>query len=294
MVNYPYVFLIALATFFLASIFLVNLPQIQKQNSEEYVISQDWYIDNLKTKKENDATQDIKNTNKFVNISVLVPLTINRIQSSLRLLESIKNNTKFPKEIIFSLSGTNEMPTEYEKFQNIFNLKIILSKENKNAAENRNIAACEATMPILAFLDSDDIAGPQWIELLEYYYENTNAFAIVHKWFACSKGIPNYDDKHLSFIDLNKIFPPNLTDEEAFQWSCCPKKTKKYHLNFDDTFTHPWFAHGHISFRKEIFENIQQRENKIGQEDSYFVSDILQKGYPIIAVEQKLTGYCKY
>jgi hypothetical protein len=115
---------------------------------------------------------------KCAKVSVIIPITPDRLHHTPTLLNSIANGTRMPCEIIFSLSSFNNK-TE-QSFDPILPAQLkegstksmVLPTElNLNAAENRNRATAASTMPIVASLDLEDLATPILIETIETVYE---------------------------------------------------------------------------------------------------------------------------
>jgi glycosyltransferase involved in cell wall biosynthesis len=97
----------------------------------------------------------------------------------IELLDSIESQTILPSQVVVSCSSTNfEVNKSYS-----FPLQIITTKENKNAAQNRNIAAKHLPeMDYITFMDADDIMHPQRIEILMSVIELHNSEIILHNY----------------------------------------------------------------------------------------------------------------
>mmetsp|Transcript_34580 Transcript_34580/g.103339 ORF Transcript_34580/g.103339 Transcript_34580/m.103339 type:complete len:331 (-) Transcript_34580:827-1819(-) len=254
---------------------------------------------------------------RYVPVSVLVPMVADRLKFAPRLLHSIASGTRLPGQVIFSISKSNRgggfgdpppirTPPELD-------VVFVRSEGKKHAAENRNIAASNATMPILAFLDSDDVAGPQWMETVWHVFGTyQDVDALLHLSFPCNgrnstavytspfpeiRPLPNRS----TLMDVNKIFPPNLSDAEAVKWVARPVALSEDERGsaparlIGEGYTHPYFVLGHVAVRRGVWREVRQREGREGlrREDSYFVADILQRGYRTLCTDLKLTGYCK-
>jgi hypothetical protein len=246
------------------------------------------------------------------SLSVIVPMTYNRLDRyGPRLLESIANNTRLPCQLIFSVSSAPKEKLDFNRYTtelnaSSVNITMLITSEHKTAAENRNRGATQGQMPVFAFLDSDDIAGPQWIETLEHVFESYHADAFLNKWFACrdpKSPIPQYPivPRRSELMLINDVHPKNLTDEQLLRWACCPTEVPPGFHNrsvvlFDESVTHSYWAAGHIAVKREVWDTIKQVEGPAGRgkEDSVFVRDILKAGYKTLLTKNKLTGYCKF
>ena len=220
------------------------------------------------------------------NVTVVVPLTPDRLLYTERLLNSIATASRIPCEIVFALSSSHSNETIISQIPQVLQSRIVIlsTSNSQNAAENRNRAVAAATMPIVASLDSDDVASPLWIETIEMLFQaNPGLDFVVHPWFWCRHGVsqtlapPNPKE---DLLHLNDILPTNMTPMEVFLWACC---------NYED---HPAWTNGHISFRRQVWETVQQRTDQQGAEDSWFTADLLMHGFHGVFVNQQLTGYC--
>ena len=224
-------------------------------------------------------------------VSVIVPITPARVSYMERLLESIAVGTRLPCEIIFAMSFVQKHDKVLSKISIPPILEdrvdILRSSRPQNAAENRNRAIAAASMPIVASLDSDDVASPVWMVSIEKLYrEDPELDFTVHPWYWCEKGLPttlNIPDNKTDLLHLNKILRPQMTAQQAFEWACC---------NYKD---HPAWQNGHITFRRSVWDTVQQRTaaEMEGAEDSWFTADLLMRGFKGVFVNQQLTGYCK-
>ena len=157
---------------------------------------------------------------QHVNISLLIPVPSSRLDDIQPLLNSVSNGSKLPREIVISVSETNEIPEFFNSDQipSNLHLTIILSPGKKNAAENRNIAASHATMPILSVIDSDDIIHESYMDTVDVFFKaHEGGDALLHPYFACSKGVPE-DIGNGKIVKVNDISPKDATDEELFLW----------------------------------------------------------------------------
>lgn len=64
---------------------------------------------------------------------------------------------------------------------------MLLRTQKQNAAEHRNLGALDASIPVLAYINSDDAVGLNWLENIFYVFNTFEGIdALLHKWFACS------------------------------------------------------------------------------------------------------------
>jgi glycosyltransferase involved in cell wall biosynthesis len=243
-------------------------------------------------------------TPDYVQVSVCIPASSDRLKNVENALRSIARGTRLPAEVIISVSSVPLNSTVSIEFPPELNVIFVRSPKKQNAAENRNVAASHASTPILSFLDSDDIAGPRWIETVAHVFNSFPVEAFLNKFFSCKNegtGPPTSLPQWADLMDMNEIFPTGISEQMAYQWSCCPTKLPvldqgKHNRLFDEEYSHPWVQHAHISVLRAVWESVKQREGKSEErkEDSWFVADVLRANYKTVASKEKLTGYCKH
>ena len=106
----------------------------------------------------------------MIEVSVIT-LTFNRPDTLLRCLASLQRQTLGSDRFEVVLVDVSDEPVTaiVSEFDDQLNIKHVKA-ENRGVAGNRNIGAGEASAPLLAFIDDDCIAYPDWLEkLLEAY-----------------------------------------------------------------------------------------------------------------------------
>lgn len=258
----------------------------------------------LSSQVENDARDEP--SRRYLPISVLIPLPFARKKGLIRLLDSIEKGSYLPKEIIIAVSEAPKAAniTLLPHIPRSMNIAFQLNPGRKTAAENRNIAAQASSQQLLAFLDSDDMAATDWLETVYSVFQKYKPDALLHKYFPCSTGIPEPKDmlgvpSPENIVVANELFPQELIEADimdAFRWVCCPKHVTNSTSAFDREFNHPWWVLGHISVQRNAYLSVRQREGPFGRkkEDAMFVADLLRQNYTVLAIENYLTGYCKF
>jgi len=125
----------------------------------------------------------------------------------------------YPKEKIEIIVVTVK-PSKIKKIKKGYTIKII-NGGKANPAEARNIAIKKAKGSIIAFLDDDCIAHPNFIKNGIKYFKNPNVAAI---------GGPAFAPKHASFLNKcsSLIFSSNFgTSTMSMRWSDSVKKARK-------------------------------------------------------------------
>lgn len=130
-----------------------------------------------------------------MSIGVAIPCYYGHIKNLINLLDSIEEQTVKPNKVVISCSSTKD---KIETKLYSFSLEIIITDEKKNAAQNRNIAACKLTdVDYITFIDADDIMHPQRIEILLKVFKDTNCDIILHNFF-----INETNFKHIEPVDI--------------------------------------------------------------------------------------------
>ena len=114
-----------------------------------------------------------------MKLGVAIPCFYGHLNKLIELLDSIECQTILPSQVVVSCSSTNfEVYKSYS-----FPLQIITTKENKNTAQNRNMAAIHLhEMDYITFIDADDIMHPQCIEILLRVIDEYNSEIILHNY----------------------------------------------------------------------------------------------------------------
>ena len=201
-------------------------------------------------------------------ISVISPVTHLRAEKDLpAFFRSIARGTRRPCQIIIRVSSVNTTDDflflnnqHYLQLMNTTNIQVMTTELCQNAAQNRNAAVPMVSMPVVAFLDSDDVAGPQWIQVLENTFSNRPDLDFtVHRWFRNCQKPPIVEDTtildHRDLFDLNVVFPRHLMENptDRIKWTCCSHTLR------------PQFTNGHVVFRKRVFETVQQNVRVLPQ-----------------------------
>lgn len=246
-------------------------------------------------------------TKDCAHISLIIPMIPSHLSRVDKLLKSIAAGTRVPCEVLISLSSC----TAQNKCQPPFfpipprlqqHVQIYPTRERQNAAQNRNVLATRARMPILACLDADDQQGRLRIQAIEQVFaRHTQIDFLLHKWFWCVKGEPSNvrlpgthgtppmdQDPHF-LVPVNPLVPAHLkalntSDPSSVskmeRWTCCVTRAK------------PAWANGHIVVRRDVWRAHPQNENLNRAEDATLVAELVLHGHKGVFVNRQLTGYC--
>ena len=198
------------------------------------------------------------------NVSLCIPCIPRDKEKLVRLMESVNNQELKPMEIVISLSGetfkNNNFKNRLEKIAKV-PIKIIYSKKNKIASENRNIASENASGDILSYIDADDIMKKNRIKRIVDIFKKFNCNAVLHSF--------EYTlDTTINTINKINIYKGKFMYELS-------KKVDTIHLWINNENA---IHHGHLSIKKSVFKDIKFNTSKKYRrsEDSKFVRDIIE------------------
>ncbi|WP_136689661.1 glucosyl-dolichyl phosphate glucuronosyltransferase [Halorhabdus amylolytica] len=125
---------------------------------------------------------------------VLCTHTLDRYDDFTEAAESVQSQTYDDVELVLVSDGSDAV---FEQFRTDFgeddDVTLVRLTENQGLLKARNAGAEAASGEVVAFLDDDAIAAPDWIERLVRGYEEKNALAVggkmVPQWVA---GKPDY------------------------------------------------------------------------------------------------------
>ena len=177
-----------------------------------------------------------------MKIGVAIPCYYGHIPHLMHLLDSIENQTCKPEKVVVSCSSTKEL---FEIKQYSFPLEIIITEEDKNAAQNRNIAANHLNnMDYITFMDADDIMHPQRIQILLKVFQETDCDIILHNFL-----MDNSEFNSIENIDYR-------TNQLIQCYSGCIR-----HIDFYKYQTQ-LIHHSQSSIKKYIFDIVKYPEEK--------------------------------
>jgi len=96
-------------------------------------------------------------------VSVIIP-SYNQVDTVVRCIESLADQTLSPHEIIVVDSSTNDTPTLIrERFPHV---RLVRREERTRPGDARNLGVRHASGDLFAFIDTDCVADPDWLERL--------------------------------------------------------------------------------------------------------------------------------
>lgn len=236
-------------------------------------------------------------------ISLFIPTIPRHIKYLCRLLESVKNGSVQPDEIVVSISDYNLCDKEMlkyieNKYKDIFFIK---NDKQLNSGPNRQLSKDYCRGDIIIYHDSDDISHPQRIEIIKYFFEN---YDILHLNHACSRDNETNEFKNIKIENIKitksdviykKYFPNNNIND-------CLKITNSYGSEFLDPGEHS--CCGPMAIRKEVLDVIKWKDrlelthspnwNTLsykGAEDYEFCMDVLFNLKKSMLINSKIYVY---
>lgn len=205
-----------------------------------------------------------------MKIGICIPCHYGHIGYLDCVLTSISKQTLPPHIICISISDfpTEAIPTSY--MSDKYEIRVITSPDNKNAAENRNMAASSIIdeVDILSFIDADDYASPSRNEIIHNVFSNINADVFLHNFLLWT---PELQNKHVeeSLELLNSKNFQNIPLSKNFKTRIEPyTKFGQIYIS-DNSFN---FHNAHVSVKSNCFKKQQFPEDEIlhACEDSHF------------------------
>lgn len=124
--------------------------------------------------------------------------TLDRLNDVKDLLKSLKKQTYHNIEIIFIAEGTTELSETvraYGKEHQILNLQVIVNNGQPGLPAARNLGVIHSTGQIVAFIDDDATAYPNWIEaIVGTFMEHPGAIG------ATGPAFPKWEDTSMQWL----------------------------------------------------------------------------------------------
>ena len=130
-------------------------------------------------------------------IGVAIPCYHGHITILTTLLDNIEKQSRKPDMVVVSCSGVQSMPQQKYSYP----LKIVMTPDKLNTAQNRNIAASMLDTDIISFMDADDQMHFQRLEIIEKAFEN-DIVIFLHNY---TDGFDKPDIKYDNIVfDINR------------------------------------------------------------------------------------------
>ena len=195
------------------------------------------------------------------------------------LLDLIEQSSLLPTQVVFSISscyydGDLSITRDYP-----FVVKIFQTKEHKNTSENRNIAGSMLDTDIISFMDVDDLPHIDRNKILIKCFEDEDVNAVVHDY--------------VRTMDRNDPFIYEPISSPKIYKNYIDTILPKHHCAVSNIENIPYHC-GHMTIRKTVFDKVKYIEDvriSGGREDSLYTMQLVDAGYPITFVYEKLSLY---
>jgi glycosyltransferase involved in cell wall biosynthesis len=186
---------------------------------------------------------------KCLSTSIIVPCYHGHARHLRELLCVFEKQAVLPDEVVISLSEFEKVePNIIDDLQKelwAFPLKLICSKRQYFAGQNRNIACSYATGDLFITQDADDLVHPQRVEIIKYFFEHYNIDFLMHQ----------FSLEHQINSDLFMKKQYELGSVEFFN----PRD-----------FSHAWnvgyVTNGNIAMRRNVFSKCKWPSDRKGQD----------------------------
>ena len=207
-----------------------------------------------------------KNKRKFIskNISIGIPCTADHIQFLEELIYNINKQDILPKEIIISLSSSNNSNNLKKTLNKIslVNVKLIETDKKQYAGENRNICAQNCSTEYISFIDADDLMAPSRNKVIEDLIKKTKFDVLYHNFT---------DSKYKLSNNYNEIKDTNYNKKVYL------KQKDEKHPNLE------YITHGHLTIKTNVLlENLMDTDGY--GEDSRYLHKIFSKNLNVISL----------
>lgn len=208
------------------------------------------------------------------------------------VLASIERQTVKPDVVSIHISSypDNLNPPSFNSEK--YKLLINTTSKEKNAAENRNLAAklILNDVDILSFIDADDFCAPRRIEFIKNIFETQAADLVLHSYFGWTTEL---QQKHVNDILplLNSNNPDKIILVDTFNYRILPYIGFGQIYISDNSFN---FTNGHVSIKSSKFKEQEFPESELlfgCGEDSHFNYLHYKLGSKILATPLQLSLY---
>jgi glycosyltransferase involved in cell wall biosynthesis len=212
---------------------------------------------------------EIKNANQ---VSIVLPI-YNVEKYLARCLDSILNQTFTDFEVICVNDGSPDNSLEIlEKYKKIDNRIKIISQENKGLSGARNTGIKHSNGEYIAFIDSDDVIHPKYLEVFTNFIGDAD--------FISSKHIRIEDHNDLNFheIELDKINVETVNNV-------------RHNYLINKVYKHTQSVVWNKLFKKSSLGDITFEEGISPGEDDIFTFKFMMEAQKIVLINAELYYY---
>lgn len=196
---------------------------------------------------------------RLTDVSIVIP-TMNRAQDLSRLLNSILQQTRPPKEVtIVDDSDNSETMKMTELMRSPYKISGITlryvrgSVTRRSISLARNIGASQSSMEIITFLDDDVVIDKEYLDKITQVFDE----------YPHAIGVQGYlgDPEHFNTManSLNKLFFLHYRDKQKCGMLRSTHISYPYSVSY--IMNCEWLSGTNSSYRKNILENFKFDEN---------------------------------
>eukprot|EP01071_Lankesteria_metandrocarpae_P009787 Lankesteria_metandrocarpae@DN5247_c1_g1_i2.p1 len=264
----------------------------------------------------------------IVNISLVLPLRMSKVNSSLWTLESLRQLIVFPKEIVLVASGAYQTAevSHTLAFLTILRefyapqlpkgviMKVYAAKMLYKPGESRWFGFNQTTMPVVLQFDADDYMHPQMFQVMYTVFKHRPE--LDYGLFRYEGDIQQGEYSHDNMYDtiLKVLRKPKLThDDIKHIWDYDSKEYSKVRSELP-TWNKEWWlgntdaepdwnkeqmwwdygcANGWSVYRRRVMETIAPPVNLFGGEDAIYNYRVVKSGFNYMCLPAYVGIYLK-
>lgn len=178
------------------------VDRFAEENGFEVVLVDEWFW-YYKTRKQPEVDPDFlpvlpRENRENMTTSVIIPCIPLHVQYLSSLLESYKNQSIPPDEVVISLSEAQDVHSDrlkqLEEQERPFPVTILRNFEKLSAGSNRNRAFDTSSGDIIICQDADDIPHNRRVEVIKFFFENYYVDHLMHSYISDTPGLGIYGE----------------------------------------------------------------------------------------------------
>tara|TARA_Y100001938_G_scaffold149724_1_gene237650 strand:- start:380 stop:1051 length:672 start_codon:yes stop_codon:yes gene_type:complete len=202
-----------------------------------------------------------------------------------RLLSIYSEQTVQPDEVLVITSGVGSGSIVWDASKP--NLTIKTFEQRKLPGGARNQGGKFAKGDIVCFCDVDDPIHPQKCEIVKKIFEeNPEVDALVHSYKFNTKEFNTYDPSEIPIEKVTEV-DERWEKEQNYVFNPHKELPKTCVITPSKGDVH----HGHLSCKKEIFNDLKYREEMWLGEDGDFCQSIVKSSYSLFYTPLVLINY---
>lgn len=236
------------------------------------------------------------------SISIVVPIIPRHHKYAESLVRNLLKSSTPPFEIIFAASSQNaasEMQLQKLVERYPLSVRILSSRSNFTAGENRNRGWDLASGDFVSFCDADDLYSKYRLEIISRVISNFSPDLILHNYtFQSPKFFINKYPKQIDLVHTNELYMATFGIERNIKDNIVGSIDHKYDTSGVSNINlpaglrgRPRVHHGHVTIRSSVdvrFPDIPYAE------DGIFCRIALSSGLEAVWLSAKLSNYERF